>query len=557
MTVSASACATRNVHCSQSADEVEVGLQRDPRQQDVLALANRTVLASQPLIQEVQDFLARLSTRVKTPATTGVPVFLRALKNSHAMAKQAVQTLSSSPSQQLSEDALRGISRRVDCCAVDVSQAATHWEILKRCHSLVAVNQAFQGSARAARREEIAKMSNLTSRQKELTHRVMKQQAKVEVHVVAGGAEWVHVRTLQPDRLARQMSDGGWAWGEHQAGDVVDQDEWGDIPLARQIKRLVAATRLNRHEYRIPRLRIVMPSIGDDNMDINVLLEQFTHLDPAVHITVEQRNGTFLQTPPPPVDDAVRNLLGDELDGLTETLNLDHSILVDLISDITHLRLDPEPWQADTTRAQIKEETQHGGLMTKMLYPLLQGRHLVCTHEAAQHFHHVLRTVGTASEKERGRLLVPFGQDSLSSPLHHKDKDKDKDKEDDMSSSREAVRARFQQLSIHHIPPSVQIPVTVMPQGWTQEAIQRDFAALSLPEVAREVLNHCDFQSAKLSVFMFGWASGHVTLSSNKEIKAQFKTLVETHRRRDDDYGPSIWRVDVTRNLLAKSAYCD
>ncbi|KAG5999436.1 hypothetical protein E4U21_006816 [Claviceps maximensis] len=536
MTVTASDCETKKGSCGQNADMVDL---QHERQQHMLALAHKTVLVSQPLISEVEELLIRLSMRFKTPATTGVPMFLRSLKNSHAMAKQAVDELSSS--EQVPGDALQRASRRVDCCAVDLSRAATHWSVLKRCHSLVAVNQAFQGSARASRREEISKMPNLTSRQKELTHRTMKQQAKVEVHVVAGGAEWVHVSTLQPDRLARQMSDCGWSWGEHQARDVVDEDEWGDIPLTKQIKRLVAATKINRHEYRVPRLRIVMPNIGDDNVDINVLLEQFTRLDPSVHMVVEQRNGTFLRTPPPSFEDAIGNLVGSELDGLTETLNLDHSILVDLISDITHLRLDPEPWQADTTRAQIEEEAEHGGLMAKMLYPLLQGRKLVCTLEAAEHFHQVLRTVGTASEKERGKLLVPFGQES---PLYN----------DNTVVSREAIRARFQQLSIYDIPPSVQLPVTVMTECWTEEAIQRDFAALSLPDVALEVVRHCDFKSAKLSVFMYGWASGNVTLTSNKEIKAQFKTLIETHRRRDDDYGPSIWRVDVTRNLLAKSA---
>ncbi|KAG5973556.1 hypothetical protein E4U55_000418 [Claviceps digitariae] len=548
MPVTSSDCATGKHHRSQIADKVN-DPQHDP-QQDMLALANKTVLASHPLISEVEEFLTKLSTRVKTPATTGVPMFLRSLKASHAMAKQAVEELSS-PERLLPEDALQRVRRRLDCCAVELSQAATHWDVLKRCHSLVAVHQAFQGSDRAARREEISKMSNLTSRQKELTHRVMKQQAKVEVHVVAGGAEWIHVWTLQPDRLARQMSDGGWSWGEHRPGDVVDEDEWGDMPLARQMRRLVAATRINRHEYRIPRLRVVMPNIGDDNVDINVLLEQFTRLDPCVHVIVEQRNGRFLQTPPPSVEEAIQNLLGGELDGLTETLNLDHSILVDLISDITHLRLHPQPWQADTTRAQIEEEAHHGGLMTKMLYPLLQGRKLVCTREAAQHFHNLLRTVGTPSEKERGELLVPLlGQEtsssssSSSSPSYQG------------NMSREAIRARFQQLSTHDLPPSVQIPITVTTDCWTKEAIQRDFAALSLPDVALEVLAHCGFQSAKLSVFMYGWASGHVTLSSNKEIKAQFKTLLETHRRREDDYGPSIWRVDVTRNLLAKSAHC-
>ncbi|QPH04695.1 hypothetical protein C2857_001905 [Epichloe festucae Fl1] len=532
MTVTKPGSATFTGFCHHGGDNAHL---HHDSQHGMLALANKTVLVSQSLIPEIEEFLRQLSKRIKTTAITGVPTFLRNLKKSQAAARRAVQELSSAP--QLPKDALQLVSRRVDSCAVELSKGLTHWDVLKRSRSLVAMNQAFQGSAKAARLEEIAKLSNLSSRQKELTHRVMKQQAKVEVHVVKGGAEWVDVRTLQPDRLARQMTDGGWGWGEHRLGDVVDEDEWGDIPLAKQIKRLVAAARINRHEYRIPRLRIVMPNIGEDNVDVNVLLEQFIRLDPSVHVIVERQDGQFLQTPPPSVEDAIRNLVGSELDGLTETLNLDHSVLVDLISDITHLRLDPKPWQAESTRAQIEEEAEHGRLMAKTIYPVLQGRRLVCTHEAAQHFHHVVGTVGTNSERERGKLLVPFEEPYKSMP-------------------NAAIRARFQELSIHELPSTVQLPAMVIPGSWTKEQIEEDFQSLPLPlpSVALDVARHCGFKSAKLSIFMYGWASGNMTLSSNKEIKAQLRTLVETHRRRDDDYGPSIWRVDVTRNLLAKSA---
>ncbi|KAG6089067.1 hypothetical protein E4U15_004308 [Claviceps sp. LM218 group G6] len=524
--------------------------------QDLLALANKTLLASQALIAEIELLLRELSTRSKKLASTGVPMFLRSLQASHALARQALDDLSpSSPSSSSllpDEASLLKAHRKVDTSAVDVSRAATHWAILKRCSSLVAIHQAFQGSAKTTRGEEISRMPSMSPRQRELMHRTLKQQAKVEVHVVASGSEWLHVRTLQTDRLARQMSDAGWNWGQHDSESdelpgkevVLDEDEWADVPLAKQVRRLIAAAKLHRHEYRIPRLRIVLPNIGDENPDINLFLGLLSRMDPAVHVTVEVQTGEFLSRgPPAAVEDAIRNLVGCPLEGLTETLNLDHSILVALASDMTHLRVVSERGYSAATRAQIEEEARHeGGSMAKVLYPILQGRKLVCTPEAAEHFHHVLRLVGTASECERGELLVPLpllGSQAQMSPCN---------------GGREAFRARFRELSVHEMPSAVDLPITVMAECWRPNSLQEDVDEGALPGVALDVVRHCGFSAAKLSVFMYGWRSGNVTLSCNREVKAQFRTLVEMYRRGEDDYGPLIWGVDVARNLLGRGA---
>lgn len=497
----------------------------------LLEVATATLSASHGYIPEIEEFGKSLNARSKRPSSSGLPTFLRQLRKNQAILEDMVQD---SLHSQLPDDALRQLGRKLEICAVNISHGSLHWSVLKRCRSLVSINQAFQGSDRDMRKREVEKMC-LTGREKEAAHRTIKAQAKVEAHVVQGGAEWLVVHTIQPDRLARQMTDSGWGWGEHNVGDAVDEQEWEDIMLAKQVKRLVAAARINRHEYRIPRLRIVMPNIGKENNDINVLFEQLGWIDPGVEIIVEGRDGEFLKTPPPELDVAIRNLLGHEFDGLTDTLNMDHTILIDLISDITHFRLEPKPWQEETTRAQIEEEMEHDGAMVKALYPIIENRTLVCTREAAEHFHDVLATVGTSSEKERGNLLVPFAQ-------FYRDQ------------SEAALRSRFEELSAHALPSTVQIPIKVVDERWTWPEIEQAASSSRLPAMAIDVARHSGFKSSKLSIFMYGWASGNATLTSNKEIKGNIKTMVETHRRGDDDYGPSIWRLDVTRNLLAKSS---
>ncbi|KAG8428060.1 hypothetical protein J3459_006117 [Metarhizium acridum] len=338
-------------------------------QSRLLEVATTTLSASHNYIPEIEEFSNTLHARPKKSSCPGLTVFLRQLRKDQAILEDMVQD---SLRSKLPDDALRQFGRKLEICAVNISHGSLHWSVLKRCRSLVSINQAFQGSDRDTRKKEVAKMC-LTGREKEVAHRTIKAQAKVEAHVVQGGAEWLVVHTLQPDRLARQMTDSGWGWGEHNVGDA-STEEWEDVMLAKQVKRLIAAARINRHEYRIPRLRIVMPNIGKENDDINVLLEQLGLIDPRVEIIIEGRDGEFLKTPPPGLHVAIRNLLGHELDGLTETLNMDHTILIDLISDITHFRLEPKPWQEETTRAQIEEEVEHDGAMVKALYPIIEKR---------------------------------------------------------------------------------------------------------------------------------------------------------------------------------------
>ncbi|TWU79043.1 hypothetical protein ED733_008522 [Metarhizium rileyi] len=505
------------------------GSSRTALQSQLRGIATTSLSVSHGYIPEIEEFEQSLDACAKRPCS-GVPAFLRELKKNEAFLQEVVQTTSHS---ELPKDTLSLLRRKVDVCAVNISHGSIHWDVLKRCRSLVAINQTFQGYRKELRKMSLEKMS-LAGRAKDVAQRTIKAQAKVDVHVVESGAEWLVINTIQLDRLARQMTDSGWGWGEHVAGDVVDESEWEDILLVKQITRYIVAARMNRHEYRIPRLRIVMPNIGSDNIDVNVLLDQISRVDAGVQVIIEDRDGAFLTTPPPERDAALGNLLGNAFDGLSETLNLDHTILIDLISDIAHLRVEPRPWHDETTKAQIEEERYHDGFAVKVLYAALENRKLVCTKEAAEHFHGVLATVGTPTEKERGRLLVPLDR-AYSDP--------------DTS-----LRSRFEELSTHALPSTVQFPVSVIDERWTWPDIERAASGSRLPAMAVDVARHSGFKRGKLSILMYGWASGNVTLTSNKEIKSNIRTLVETHRRCDDDYGPAIWRLDITRNLLSTRA---
>lgn len=495
----------------------------------MLSRANEHIQLAGSYIPEVKQLLQRIKS--SNPNHTGVPAFVRSLESNHRTLERLIPQLSE---PTVDDETLKELDKRLDAAAIDVNRGAVHWDILKRCRSLVAMNHNFSGSSSVLRKEQVAKM-DANSKEKHLMHKTLKDQSKVEVHVVDWGGEWVDVRPLTEDRLLRQMNDCGWGWGDHEPGDRVDEDEWADVPLAKQFKRLVAAAKLNRHEYRFPRIRVILHNMTRQHTDVSIFLDQMLHLDESVEVTIDDASSPFLKAPLPPADTAIDNLIGNELENLTSTLNLDHTILIDLISDISHFDLEPQPWQASTTQAQILEEKRHGGLMAPTLYPLLKDRTLVCTREGAEHFHEVLRTVGTDTEKERGRLLVPWDDATR-------------------SMTPEAIRARFCSLSVHPPPDDVQLPIQIADREWNSASIEAAVAEGSLPAVALDVARKSNLKGSKLSIYTYGWLTGFVTLTSNKEVRGQIRTWLEANRRSDDDLGPRIWRVDVTRNLLAKSA---
>lgn len=515
----------------------------DPnRQASMLQTAEEHIAIAQSCLPELQALYQALSKTTKYASLSGLPSFIQALKDDTASLLK-LQARLQSP-EPLAADTLVSLSQKLDPCVTDISHAATHWSILRRSSALVAVNRTFQTSASSDRRANISKFNaEATGREKSQLHRTLKEQAKTDVDVVAAGAEWLCVRWITRDRLARQMTDSGWSWGDYTVGDTVDEDEWEDVSLAKTIRKLVAAARMHRHEYRIPRIHVILPKLSwpADDTDIPVLLANLASSTSA-DITISHASSPFLTAPVPPLATSLRNLLHDELATLTPTLNMDHTILVDLISDLSHSHLTPQPWQAPTTRAQIVDENSApGGVMLRTLHPILAGRTLLCTREAAEHFHDMLATVGTPTERRRGHLLVPIYPP-----------------ESTMDSA--SLRSAFQELSVHAIPEDIQLPLQILPdsQRWDLKTVCGAVDDGSLPTVARDVaekgVGGGTLKSSKLSIYMYGWWSGHATLTSNKEIKAHMSTWVERGRTSDDETGPRIWCVGVTRNLLAKSA---
>lgn len=398
-----------------------------------------------------------------------------------------------------------------------IKEAIARWDVLKRCSSLVEVDRGFQSATEAehkeAARHQFADNETTGDMSDAKDHHVrgklyhahlntLKVQSRVQVDVVDGGYEWIQVRLLQPRRLVEQMTQSGWSWDTYTRGDTVPFDEWEDVALTKRLKQLVAAAKRNLHGFRRPRVRLVLPLIArQDHPDYDVLFEQYISMDPDVQVTIEDRDSPFLRSPPPA--NFIANLLGDPLDDLTETVALEHTVLIDLISDLTHCRLEPQSWQVPTTRAQIEEENSHeGGWMAKWLYSSLPGRRLVITKAGAKHLYQILETVGTETEKERATLLVP-------------------NPGEERTVTDEEARSRFQALSIHRLPDNLQIPVDVEIEAdrLNDDRIAAEMEADRIPNDNTLLQPSSILQDNHRATVLSAWRQGHTIVTSNREYK--------------------------------------
>ncbi|KAJ6780979.1 hypothetical protein PWT90_05404 [Aphanocladium album] len=490
------------------------------RREELIAFATKHLNAARACVPELEALLEALAPKVKSIHATGLISFTRDLKHDVCAIEAILEELrrQQTPAERGEDEAdLDVVWKQLEPRTTGAHQSTIRWRAVRRCANLVAVKRTFQGSSRDSRRAAVLERSSnsnssgdgggLPEHERLQMHRVIKEQTKTEVAVVDRGARWVDVCCITA-------------------------------------------------------VRLVLPNlVRGVHADVDVLLEQLPRIDPGVQLVVEDASSPFLAdddlisggTCRSGLDDMIRTLVGDSRQMLTDTLNLEHTVLVDLISDLTHLRLASQPWQSRTTRAQIQEENARpDGVMAPTLYPLLRGRRLVCTHEAAEHFHEMLATVGTPTERERGRLLVPY---------HAAERD----------ATPAALRARFDALSERPPPTDVQFPVEILSadERWDVERVRHlveegedggtdgvhGEQRPRLPQVALEIVCRGLLKSSKLSTYMYGWHRGIVTVTSNKEIRAHMKTWVEAGRRSDDDRGPQLYCVEVTRNLLAKSAH--
>ncbi|MCJ1247738.1 hypothetical protein MMC30_004953 [Trapelia coarctata] len=381
------------------------------------------------------------------------------------------------------------------------------------------------------------------------TTKPKKRSALVDI-VAEDGEEWIKVSTITETRLLFEKAKVGWEGadsdddteGELEDGGKVlanganpisanawrdDDDDDDRVELLKTAEDLQKAARKVHIRYKHPRIRFVLPKITQGHSDaIDAIIASIR----ATGATVQCGS---LSLPPSPTPQSTNGtshpspflwayLLPDPLAYLTPTLNIDCTILLALVSDLSHSTLSPSPTFHRAIRRQIDLEAEEK-LLPSSLYPAMANRELVCTATAAKRMREIVTQIGTDGEKLRTELLLGEGDAG-------------------MGKSPQELRNAFQELSEYDVPPGWRLPIRV-------EAGDYDLARL--PAVAKKVVE--ELTEINRSVFLWGWERGYTTVSSNRTVAKVVEGVVEAGQGEGEEVvGPGVWLCATARSLVGK-----
>ncbi|KAL4748365.1 hypothetical protein BDW72DRAFT_154938 [Aspergillus terricola var. indicus] len=420
------------------------------------------------------------------------------------------------------------------------------WTIAKRsCTGLVAFGKRFYWDSEGER---------TTGKDGENKKAKDKNKRSVFVDIVADdGEEWVKVSTISETRLLFEMAKKGWeadsdvdSDGEertvlqnHDCGDDSDDDDDDDdeIELLKLAGDMRKTANIVRVHYRRPRLRFVLPKVEEgSNPEIDDLLKSIRGYGVVVNCgedaftshpctTKPKGDNPVVQGSVDSVQEEIRNLLPNRFKRFTSTLNVDCTLLLAIVSDLSHCKdiaTSPQHHKAINRQIEIERERP---LLSAELWPAMESHQLLCTSDAAKRMREIVETIGTETERKRMTILMgdpPFTNAESASLV-----------------------TELQNLSDYQVPPRLSLPIRVVDAS---AAIKLEKS--KLPPIAHKVEEILSDINA--SVFMYGWVSGIMTITSNRTVVKQIETMIEGHRDDEDMKGPLIWVCDTARSLIGK-----
>ena len=370
-----------------------------------------------------------------------------------------------------------------------------------------------------------------------------KRCALVDI-VTKDGEEWIKVSSITEERLKFEIAKAEWEAADSSTSDEEGTDDGPPlddhthshsgnvrksdierIELVQTAEDLARTSKAHRIHYRHPRVRFVLPKISASPPE--ELLPVLTRI---------RSTGAILDLGPQPANhrnlsvDVFPCLLPSPHPPLTGTLNIDCTILLALVSDLSHTANHPilPGYNAAITR-QIELETRDH-LLPSSLWPAMAGKDLVCTREAAKRMKEIVDTIGMPNERSRTALLLPGEGVSQDDPAD------------------DALREAFAKYSDHTIPATWRLPIRIVDSAVSASDIETAINDSGLPLVAKEVAK--ELTDINRSVFIYGWMHSVTTVSSNRTVSKQIEAIVEKDGQ--GAMGPDIWLREPARSLLGK-----
>ena len=364
--------------------------------------------------------------------------------------------------------------------------------------------------------------------------------------VTKEGEEWVKVSTITGERLLFELakenfwnsdseassgdegSENGrkvtatgveaWKPMKRLEDDSSDQEDGDCVELLRTARHLHTAAMATRVRYKHPHVRFVLPKVVEGHHSaVDSILTKMRATGAAVECGNDASKGA-IPDDSLPLASIFSRLVPSPHPNLTATLNIDCTILLALISDLSHGPLSPAPSYHDAINRQIQAELSDR-LLVSSLYPALRNRTLVCAPPAARRMREIINHMGTPSERARGELLLGEG-DAAGKPS---------------AELREGTARR----SAYPVPSDLRLPVAV---------VAREVGAHELPAVAARL--EPLLSEINRAVFFLGWARKWTTITSNRTVARLIADEVEKEGM--GCVGPGVWVCSKARSLVGK-----
>ncbi|KAI5287534.1 hypothetical protein KEM52_001551, partial [Ascosphaera acerosa] len=431
---------------------------------------------------------------------------------------------------------------------------------------------------------------------------IVRRETTVDI-VCENHAEWVKTTNITNRRVVMALADigiglddlddeddcdGGDDGGDRGQSDAEDARPWllrrienGWVaPFLRDVEedgelldllkfavQLSKAAPANRAHAKPPHIRFVCPRLVEhENAMVDRVLQDVRGL--GITVDTATTGARFLKhigesdEDPTPLTPAIfARMMPNPYELLDDKLNLDCTVLIGLASDISHLKSPQvEAGYATAIKAQIEAERQHS-LLVSQLFPIVDGRQLCCTHEAAERFCSIASIMATTAEKQRTALLVERWLG------HAADMEGYAARVAQMSPRERLDELR--RLSDYEIPDTLQLPVRIIPDA--ESTISRALEAGREPASARPkrlspttpwlppIAETIPLHDINRSVFLFSWTTGLMTVTSNRVAAKAIQLTLESHMTAtgEDLPNPALWVTDIARSFITKGAKLD
>ncbi|KAK6417917.1 hypothetical protein LTR81_008807 [Elasticomyces elasticus] len=444
------------------------------------------------LLSELELFQERLRS-LRKEAHVEVAHFRSSVQSEMAM----LQRLSDKPD----DDATKHVARSSNLPFLE-----TVWNTAKACKDVVSLQKRIYISPDKAISQGMRHMlaGGKSARRK--------TRGAVAVDIITDkGKTWSRISHVTNQRLIFDLAKQGWNSGgsdddetkAHQSYDDDDDDDSFDVPLLKTAKELTNAAKCFRVRTKPPTIHLILPRIHyGETAEVDTILDACRATGATLFLASQQQNN-----PPSPITSAILAMAPDPLASFSPILNIDCTVLLALVSEFSHAKVHKQPWFHTALQRQVEIEDNEN-LLPSLLYPAMGGRELVCTTEAAIRMREIVATIGTPSEKARTAIMMG----------------------DDTTKSRQELLDEMQECVDQH---------------------ENECQSLHLPPQAAKVAE--GMTPINASVFLYGWATGRTTITSNRTVVKQLETDLESFDDLDDEaVWPKIWLCPTARSLVGK-----